>query len=131
MSIYVDGLKPAVKSENWPYGHACHLVADIGHEPELHRFAEKMKLKREWYQPLPIPHYDLTPNKRLQAIRLGAGELNNRELMDLVNQWRAQAQQWFRANGDTLCDVCGREYSEHTNLPNGFVRLCNGSVAKL
>lgn len=43
---------------------------------ELHAFAARLGLLREWYQgdkkPLSFAHYDLTANKRAMAIRLGA-----------------------------------------------------------
>ncbi len=43
--------------------------------PELHQFAKRLGLRRAWFQPHPRhPHYDLTPNKREQAIKLGAIE---------------------------------------------------------
>lgn len=77
MSVYVDRLiryprrciKPAARrfGREW-----CHLTADT--EEELHEFAERVGLRREWFQPKPRPHYDLTPEKRLQAVRLGAVE---------------------------------------------------------
>lgn len=44
-------------------------------EEELHEMADKIGLKREWFQPYPehsIPHYDLVPSRRLRAIKLGA-----------------------------------------------------------
>lgn len=39
---------------------------------ELHEFAKKLGLKREWYQGKNFPHYDLTANKRRAAISKGA-----------------------------------------------------------
>ena len=40
---------------------------------ELHRFAQSIGIKREWYQDNPhTPHYDLTYGKRRQAIAAGA-----------------------------------------------------------
>jgi hypothetical protein len=54
-------------------GYWCHLTADT--LEELHAFAAKLGMKREWFQDkVDRPHYDLTPGKRLQAIRLGAVE---------------------------------------------------------
>jgi len=34
-------------------------------------------LKRTWFQNKRIPHYDLTANKRRQAVSLGATEVRN------------------------------------------------------
>jgi len=59
------------KSKKWPYSFASHLFADgVG---ELHRFAESIGLKRRWFQGRSaLPHYDITQNKRNQAIKAGA-----------------------------------------------------------
>jgi hypothetical protein len=40
---------------------------------ELHTFARKLGLQREWFQDsLIAPHYDLTPIRRIRALELGA-----------------------------------------------------------
>ena len=47
---------------------------------ELHDFAGKLGLRRDWFQPHPShPHYDLTARKRDAAMRLGAWFLPARE----------------------------------------------------
>lgn len=60
-----------------------HLITDRDIE-ELHTFAKKIGLKREWFQEdsgkhnhdVRFPHYDLTTqNKFRQAIRMGANYL--------------------------------------------------------
>jgi hypothetical protein len=51
----------------------CHMWADS--VSELHEMAIKLGLKKSWFQDKRIlPHYDLTPNKRTKAIKLGAKE---------------------------------------------------------
>lgn len=71
MSVYVGQALLVLKNPNWPYAKAAHLLADT--EEELHVFAiNKLKLKREWFQPKSYPHYDVTENKRLQALQQGA-----------------------------------------------------------
>jgi Protein of unknown function (DUF4031) len=75
MVIYVDPLFSTTPSKKWPYRQACHLTCS-GNIDELHAFAHRLGLKRVWFQnqhdnPL-LWHYDLTANKRLQALRLGA-----------------------------------------------------------
>jgi hypothetical protein len=47
-----------------------HLIADD--LEELHSFAQKLGLKREWFQDKRVPHYDVSDGKRKLAIRLGA-----------------------------------------------------------
>lgn len=44
---------------------------------ELHEFAvRRLGLRREWYQGMRFPHYDLTKNKRRAAIMWGAVSLD-------------------------------------------------------
>jgi hypothetical protein len=71
MTVYVDELVA------WPHArHRCfadgssHLEADS--LDELHAFARRLGLKREWFQPRSSPHYDLSPAKRERALALGA-----------------------------------------------------------
>ena len=79
----------------WNTGRWCHLVTEdwspAGLEA-LHSFAARLGLKREWFQdppgPRPMPHYDLRPPKRAQAVRLGAAEVDRRELYDWLRRGR-------------------------------------------
>lgn len=83
MAIYVDTLI----DYGWKLGPSCHMTADT--EDELHEFAEKIGLKRSWYQNDPkdiIPHYDLTANKRRQAVKNGAVEIDWRETARRVQE---------------------------------------------
>ena len=83
MAVYVDDfLFPAdipngrvIHSSNW-----SHLFND-GPDQELHEFAQRLGLRREYFQ---HPgewhrHYDVTQGKRWQAIRLGAIEVTSHE----------------------------------------------------
>lgn len=93
MSVYVDplfGTTPYRKSENerWNWQHACHLIADT--EEELHAFASRLGLQRAWFQPKSSPHYDLTANKRAQALRLGAVEVTPQRLAEINAQKRTR-----------------------------------------
>lgn len=64
---------------------SCHMSCN-GDIEELHRFAEEIGLKREWFQDhRALPHYDLTANKRVAAINNGAVEMTGVEQM---NVWR-------------------------------------------
>ena len=86
--IYVDNMRPVMRNRNWPYNHACHLVADS--ELELHTFARRLSLKRSWFQSNTLPHYDLTPNKRMQALRLGAIEITDKRLVEMIRKHRQE-----------------------------------------
>jgi hypothetical protein len=73
MTVYVDDMRmPAL------VGHVqarwSHLTADT--DEELHAFAARLGLRREWFQPNTrrpeANHYDVTDALRDEAIRLGA-----------------------------------------------------------
>lgn len=79
MTVYVDrligyGQAPKAGAERY-FGNgkqSCHMTADT--RAELDQFAERIGLRRTWVQFDPgdeFPHYDLTPNKRAQALRAG------------------------------------------------------------
>lgn len=71
---------------------ACHLTTD-GPIEELHAFAVKIGMRREWFQDHPIaPHYDLTPGRRARALLLGAVEVKAREQA----RRRRDAQRWHQ-----------------------------------
>jgi len=51
---------------------SCHLTTD-GDLEELHAFAARIGLRRAWFQEHPkMPHYDLTPSRRVLALYEGA-----------------------------------------------------------
>jgi hypothetical protein len=70
VAVYVDEIM------RWPTrircfkNGSCHLTADT--LQELHDFAKRLGMRREWFQPRSWPHYDLTPRRREEALRLGA-----------------------------------------------------------
>lgn len=73
MTVYVDAIRryrnlPAAAR---PWGSKwCHMWADS--PEELERLAELMGLDPSWRQGGSLDHYDLTPEKRELALRLGA-----------------------------------------------------------
>jgi hypothetical protein len=75
------------KQAGKPDGHRwCHMwSADL---QALHTMAEKIGMRREWFQDRPgFPHYDLLPTRRAAALKLGAIE---RSLRDWLRAQRAQ-----------------------------------------
>jgi len=86
MSVYVDPIMTTLMNKNWKYPRGCHLVADT--VVELHVFAACLGLKRIWYQHKTMPHYDLTINKRREAVKLGAIEIDAREFVNLLRKQR-------------------------------------------
>ena len=78
MTVYVDNARI-------PFGRMLmsHLQADT--EDELHEFAARLGLRREWFQPGTRPeaaHYDVSVEKRELALRLGAVSETRREGSD-------------------------------------------------
>jgi len=87
MAVYVDNLVPCTPSKNWQYKKSCHLIADT--DKELHAFAECIGLKRSWFQKnSSIDHYDLNASKRIQALRNGARQLNNKHMAKKIREAR-------------------------------------------
>lgn len=103
VTVYVDDASIAATvgriTSRW-----SHLIADD--QNELHAFAARLGLRRAWFQdptrtgrPTARPgsraaenwHYDLTANKRVQAIRLGAVPISWRHSVEIINR-RYQAR---------------------------------------
>lgn len=90
--IHVDFQQSCVPNRRWNWTTVSHLTCDPTDDlRELHAFAATIGLKRSWFQPRGgiMPHYDLTPGKRQQAVRMGANELPTREaVVAVMNEWR-------------------------------------------
>ena len=84
MCVYVDPLVTCLPTTRWRWTRVSHLLADT--PEELHTFAARLDLKREWFQLGSLPHYDLTPNKRVQAVLLGVVDLLSWEMVREVHQ---------------------------------------------
>lgn len=87
MPVYVD------KAAN-PFGRMimCHMIADT--VAELHEFAARIGLKREWFQPFSRPHYDLSKGRRSAAMAAGAIELDRSNFVAVMKRqtpvWAAE-----------------------------------------
>jgi hypothetical protein len=93
VAVYVDKLR----NWGWRLGPSCHLITDGANE-ELHAFADRLGLKREWFQKSASgPHYDLTARRRQRAIELGAIELEDRPFHAILKAWRQAALARIRA----------------------------------
>jgi hypothetical protein len=79
MTVYVD--KPQHR-----FGRMimCHMLADT--VAELHAMADRIGLKREWFQPYSRPHYDLSKTKRAEAVAAGAREVDRYELVEVMKR---------------------------------------------
>lgn len=72
--IYIDSLKAYTPKKGWRWNSSCHMFADS--LEELHEFADKIGMKRTWFQDTKLPHYDLTAKRRQLAVHLGAIEVD-------------------------------------------------------
>lgn len=72
--IYIDALKACTPKKGWRWNSSCHMFADS--LEELHEFAERIGMRRAWFQNKKLPHYDLTANRRQLALRNGAIEVD-------------------------------------------------------
>lgn len=66
----------------------CHMMADT--LEELHAMADRIGLRREWFQPESSPHYDVSLTKRAEAIAAGAIEADRHKIVELIRHYRAK-----------------------------------------
>jgi len=88
-------IKPAARR----YGHVWfHLTSDADDDyAELHGFAAVIGLRREYFQG---NHYDLAPNKRMQALMCGANFVPLTQ--QVLNRERAKVFAKFEIERDKL-----------------------------
>lgn len=87
MSAYVDKLRSVSVSRSWRWPQAAHLLADS--VDELHAFAKKIGLRRQWFQDGSSPHYDLNPARHAAALAAGAKLVEREELVAIIRRLRA------------------------------------------
>lgn len=78
----------------------CHLITDNPDLEELHQFAERIGLRRSYFQDKRYgskdpgrPHYDVTASKRAQAVTAGAVEVDICDVRAINKRRRAAAAQ--------------------------------------
>jgi hypothetical protein len=90
MTVYVDDAAIPTTVGRWS-SRWSHLTADT--REELHEFAARLGLRRSYFQENNAKpgsfsreawHYDLTVNKRAQAIRLGAKPVTSKEMRAVI-----------------------------------------------
>lgn len=66
------------------YKYGRMIMSHMGSDniDELHEMANKLGLKREWFQDKKHhPHYDISKGMKLKAIELGAVEVSDKQLI--------------------------------------------------
>lgn len=92
MAVYLDDWRQPARlgsvEDRW-----SHLVADD--EEELHEFAARLGMRREWYQHRHARphqgHYDVPERIRAEAVALGAEPVTWRDLGRMLRRRRSQA----------------------------------------
>jgi hypothetical protein len=56
---------------------------------ELHTMADQIGLNRGWFQPVSVPHYDLSQSKRQEALEHGAIEIGREKVAEIVRRYRS------------------------------------------
>lgn len=99
MTVYVDDWRQRAKLGRFP-GLWSHLMVSPDDDlAELHEFAARIGMRREWFQDKPWPraHYDVPEFRRREAIRAGAVPIAWREAgrmrLDAAARRRRQRQQ--------------------------------------
>ena len=77
----------------WTLGRMvmCHMIADT--QDELHAMAERIGMKRQWFQEPPkasVPHYDVCKARKARALALGARKLDRRAFAEKIRELRAK-----------------------------------------
>lgn len=94
MTVYLDDWRQPARlgpvEDRW-----SHLVADT--DEELHAFAARMGMRREWFQHRPHrphqAHYDVPDRARREALALGAVPVSWRAVGRMMRQRRRRSPQ--------------------------------------
>lgn len=88
MTVYVDTLHDYGWVVQGEHTRSCHMFTDGVDLAELHEMAERIGMRREWFQDkVTAPHYDLKPSYRNAALLQGAVPVDRRTAARL---WRAR-----------------------------------------
>ena len=99
MTIYVDDVRIPATVGRYRDRRWCHLMSDQIDPAELHAFAQRIGLRRDWFQPGTRlgsrtehdpagDHYDVTEAMRRRAVAAGAVEIDRAGLVELLRRRR-------------------------------------------
>jgi hypothetical protein len=61
-----------------------HMIADT--LEELHDMADKIGVRRQWFQSGSRPHYDICKSKKGIALTFGAVQVTSRQLVRIIRE---------------------------------------------
>lgn len=79
--VYVDKMKCKYR-----YMIMCHMFSDS--IEELHLMADKVGVKRKWFQNRKTPHYDICLSKKKLALQFGAIEIDNKKVLEIIKKYK-------------------------------------------
>lgn len=89
MAVYIDPLYKWGRKGRFRWAHSSHMYADS--LAELHEMADKIGLRREWFQDDErLPHYDLRPKHRETAVTLGVIEHTRTQMQEFLRTKREE-----------------------------------------
>lgn len=83
MAVYVDKARNKFRRMIM-----CHMMADT--LEELHEMADKIGMRREWFQPKSSPHYDVCLERKSLAIKNGAVVADRKKVVELIRKYRVK-----------------------------------------
>ena len=90
MTVYVDPLQDYGWIVLGQRTRSCHMFSDAVDLTELHDLAGKIGMRLAWFQDkVTAPHYDLRPDHRDAAVRVGAVTVDRRTAARI---WRARRE---------------------------------------
>lgn len=82
MAVYIDSANNKFRGMIM-----SHMIADT--LDELHVMAKKIGMKKEWFQEdASFPHYDVSISRKKDALKLGAIEIERREIVRKMRELR-------------------------------------------
>lgn len=89
MTVFVDPLRAWGWVLRGREVRSCHMFTDSVDLEPLHAMAERIGMKRAWFQSFPEPHYDVTERRRPAAIEAGAVQVDFRTAVAVFRSRRA------------------------------------------
>jgi hypothetical protein len=119
MSVYVDEIMAWPRSAQWPFDEVSHLTADT--LDELHAFAARLGLRREWFQVTKsgFAHYDLNAGMHWKARRNGARLLSRDEQCERVRASSGRAVS-VATSEIPIADLCATTWTYERDGVNHY-----------